>query len=304
MAERRSHQYRLRFAVCAAFILLAAGLVGRMALNAQQSPFPGIQYTRGQDVSPTFEGWEKNPDGSYSMWFGYYNRNAEDDTDVPMGTDNAFDLGNGDQGQPTHFYPGRHWFVFKVAVPKDWPAEKRLVWTLRNNGRTNQSKGWLQPEWEVDKLLISANAFYDRFLMSLGRPVADAIIAGDKAPVVTGTSAQTATLPSATVLKLTVTDDGLPELRAGDRDSSGNVTGGIQGVRVRWILYRGPGKVRFDPEVSPPVYGKPLNAETKATFSAPGAYRIRAITSDGALFSTYDVDVQVNPGTSTETKAR
>ena len=113
------------------------------------------------------------------MWFGYLNRNAEEDLDVPVGPDNNVDNGNPDQGQPTHFYAGRRWCVFKVIVPKDWPVEKRLVWTLTNRGRTNQSKGWLQPEWEIDKLLISANAAGDRFLMSLGRQVSESIIAGN-----------------------------------------------------------------------------------------------------------------------------
>jgi len=75
-------------------------------------------------------------------------------------------------------------------------------------------------------------------------------------------------------------------------------------VRVRWILYRGLGKVQFDPNVSPPVYGKPITAETKVNFSAPGNYRIRAIASDSALFSTVDIDVKVNPSASSESKAR
>ena len=52
--------------------------------------------------------------------------------------------------------------------------------------------------------------------------------------------------------------------------------------------------------MSPAVYGKPLTSETKVTFSAPGNYRIRAIATDGAMFSTYDVDVKVNPSTSAE----
>ena len=68
---------------------------------------PGSRYARGQDVSPTFDGWERNPDGTFSMWFGYYNRNTEEEVDVPIGPENNFDLGNGDQGQPTHFYTGR-----------------------------------------------------------------------------------------------------------------------------------------------------------------------------------------------------
>ena len=71
-------------------------------------------------------------------------------------------------------------------------------------------------------------------------------------------------------------------------------------MRVRWIHYRGPGKVEFDPGLTPFVYGKPLTAETKVTFSAPGDYRIRAIATDGALFSVYDFDVRVNPSTSAE----
>jgi hypothetical protein len=34
------------------------------------------------------------------------------------------------------------------------------------------------------------------------------------------------------------------------------------------------------------------------SFSEPGNYRIRVIATDSALFSTYDVDVTVKPGTS------
>src|SRR5437762_1367277 len=130
-------------------VLLFAGL---LSLNAQQPSFnfPGVQYPKGQDVSPTFDGWQTNPDGTISMWFGYYNRNTEEEIDLPVGPNNTLDLGNGDQGQPTHFYPGRRWWVFKVTVPKDWPLDKRLSWTLINKGRANVAKGWRQPEWEAD----------------------------------------------------------------------------------------------------------------------------------------------------------
>jgi hypothetical protein len=286
MSEKDSNQVRIRVALCAALIFLAAGGV---RLNAQ-FPYPGAQYRRGQDVSPTFDGWESNPDGTFSFYFGYYNRNSDEEIDVPLGPENHFDLGNGDQGQPTHFYPGRRWFVFKVVVPKDWPKDKRVVWTLTNRGRTNLSKGWLEPEWEIDQLLMSKNAISDPFLRAANtNPSPD-----NKAPVITGPPAQTITLPAAATLKATVTDDGLPKPGAGDRG------GKVEGVRVQWILYRGPGRVQFDPELSPAVYGKPLASETKVNFSAPGNYRIRAIATDGALFSTYDVDVKVNPSNPTE----
>jgi hypothetical protein len=299
--KRRPFKHLCKIGVLAASLLFVADF---LRLQAQQSPFPGVPYNRGQDVSPTFDGWEKNPDGSFSMWFGYYNRNNDEFLDIPVGADNTFDLGNGDQGQPTHFYPGRRWWVFKVVVPKDWPKDKRLVWTLKNRGRTNQSKAWLEPEWEADKLLISADAASDRFLMVLGRPVSESIIAGNTAPVITGTPTQTVAFPAAATIKLTVTDDGLPKPRVGEKGTDGQVTRGVDGVRVRWILYRGPGNVQFDPDVTPPVYGKPLAAETKVTFSVPGDYWIRAIASDVALFSFYDINVKVNPGTSGDAKAR
>jgi hypothetical protein len=269
-------------ALCVFIFLLAAGV----RLHAQ-FPYPGTQYRRGLDVSPTFDGWESNPDGTFSFYFGYLNRNTEEEVDVPLGAENNFDLGNGDQGQPTHFYPGRRWFVFKVTIPKDWPKDKRLVWTLTNRGRTNLAKGWLQPEWEIDQLLISKNAISDPFLGAANtNPSAD-----NKPPVITGGSSQTVTLPAAAILKATAVDDGLPKPGPGDRG------GKVEGVRIRWILYRGPGKVEFDPDLSPAVYGKPLTSETRVTFSAPGNYRIRAIATDGALFSTYDIDVTVKPAT-------
>jgi hypothetical protein len=58
-------------------------------------------------------------------------------------------------------------------------------------------------------------------------------------------------------------------------------------------MYRGPARVRFDPDASPAESGKPVTSETKVSFSVPGVYRLRAIVLDGQLFSTYDVDVTV-----------
>lgn len=274
----------MRARVLAALVLLGAGAA---ALHAQFT-FPGARYNRGEDVSPTYDGWERNPDGTFRLYFGYLNRNAQEELDIPIGPDNHFDPGDGDQGQPTHFYTGRRWFVFSVVVPKDWPVDKRLIWTLTSKGRTDLAKGWLQPEWEIDKLLISKNAISDPFLRtSNSNPTPD-----NQAPVITSSPAQSVTLPATAALTATATDDGLPKPGPGDRG------GRVQGVQIRWILYRGPAPVQFDPDVSAPVYGKPLTSETKVTFRVPGTYRIRAIATDGAMFSTFDVDVKVNSGAS------
>ena len=286
MGTVRPHRWSARLG---ASLLLSLGSV--VLLHAQFS-FPGARYNHGQDVSPTFDGWEHNPDGSFRLYFGYYNRNAAEELDVPLGPDNRFDSGDGDQGQPTHFYTGRRWFVFSVVVPKDWPPDKRLVWTLTSKGRTDLAKGWLQPEWEVDQLLISKNAISDPFLRtSNSNPTAD-----NQAPVITGSPAQIVTLPAAAILTATATDDGLPKPGPGDRGGS------VQGVQIRWILYRGPAPVHFDPDVSPAVYGKPLTSQTKVSFRVPGAYRIRAIATDGAMFATFDVNVTVKPAAATNAR--
>ena len=44
-----------------------------------------VRYARGQSIQPVFEGWEKNPDGTFSMWFGYLNRNYEERLNIPVG---------------------------------------------------------------------------------------------------------------------------------------------------------------------------------------------------------------------------
>jgi hypothetical protein len=267
--------------VIASSALLLAGAT-RTTVDAQV----GIGYARGLDVSPTFDGWERNPDGTYTFYFGYFNRNTEEALDIPVGPDNNFDLG-GDRGQPTHFDPSRRWWVFQTVVPADWPTDRRLVWTLITRGKTNQAKGWLQPEWEVDKDLIAKNAARDPSLMTNGTNELD-MDHENRPPAITGSPAQTINLSEALTLTATATDDGRPKPVP---DPTGRLQ---QGVRMRWIVYRGAGRVRFDPDImSGRVYGKPATLVTKVRFDAAGAYRLRAIASDGQGFSTYDVDVTV-----------
>jgi hypothetical protein len=264
-------------AIASAVLVLAA--TGHAPANAQT-------YTRGQDISPTFDGWQLNPDGTYSLYFGYFNRNANEEIDVPIGPNNTFDLG-GDRGQPTHFYPARKWWVFKTVVPADWPKDRRLVWTLTTYGKTNQAKGWLQPEWEVDTDLISKNGARDPSLMTNSTNQLD-MDHDNRPPSITISTAQTASVADTLTLTATATDDGRPK-PVPDPESRLQ-----QGVRVRWIVYRGAGKVTFTPDIMPGrIYGKPAALATKVSFAAPGAYRLRAIASDGQAFSTSDVDITV-----------
>src|SRR5215471_5846052 len=115
-----------------------------------------IRYSSGQNVVPVYEGWERNPDGSFNMVFGYMNRNYEEQLDIPTGPDNNISPGNSDQGQPTHFYRRRQQFVFKIKVPKDW-GRKDLVWTLTSRGKTEKAFGTLAPIWELGNLVYQEN---------------------------------------------------------------------------------------------------------------------------------------------------
>jgi len=262
---------------CSVFLLAGAA---RTRVDAQTA------FARGQDVSPTYDGWERNADGTYSLYFGYFNRNSDEEVDVPVGPNNTFDT-SVDRGQPTHFYPARKWWVFNVVVPADWPQQQRVVWTLTTHGRTNQAKGWLQPEWEVDKDLIAKNAARDPSLMTNGTNETD-LDHENRPPVMTGSPVQTINVSDTLTLTVTANDDGRPKPVP---DPTGRLQ---QGVRVRWIAYRGAGQVRFDPDImNQRVYGKPATLETKVRFAVPGVYRLRAIASDGQTFSTYDVDVTV-----------
>jgi len=249
--------------------------------------FAQVRFATGQDVAPVFEGWEQNPDGTYNMVFGYLNRNYEEELDIPVGSENAIEPG-GDRGQPTHFYPRRQRFIFKIVVPKDWDKQRRVVWTLTAHGRTNQAKGWLQPEWELNSGIVSENNG------------GGALNPDNKPPVVTGKSAETITLPEVATLTVSATDDGLPKPSSrlevpNSNPPNPNAARREQGVRIRWMFLRGPGKVTFTPDSAPAVYGKSVTLRSKVSFSVPGTYVLRAIASDGQLSTTHEVVVTVKP---------
>src|SRR5512145_1513468 len=113
-------------------VVVAAGLCASQILHAQT-------YLRGQNISPAFEGWETDPDGSRYFLFGYMNRNWEEELDVPIGPDNNIEPGGPDQGQPTHLQPRRNRFVFRVPVPKNFTEKDEMIWTLTTKGKTEKA---------------------------------------------------------------------------------------------------------------------------------------------------------------------
>ena len=224
-----------------------------VSLGAQTSPsqLVNLRHWSGQGVAPVYEGFDINPDGSYNMWFGYMNRNYEEEIDLPVGADNTFEPG-GDRGQPTHFVTRRHKDVFKVTVPKDF-GDKTLVWKLNAHGQSQQVVATLKPVWQIDRMRTTRGGNSEK-------------ISSNLPPAVTvSTTSQTA---SSATLAVSATDDGLPQRR-----------GQPVGMTVLWAKFRGPGTVVFSESQAKLQNGR---ATTVANFSEPGEYILQAVVDDGS----------------------
>jgi hypothetical protein len=223
----------------------------------------------GRTVTPVFEGWYRNPDGSFSISFGYYNRNAEEAVEIPIGPDNTISPGAPYQGQPARFEARRHWGVFAVKVPADF-GDRKVVWTLKNRGEVFAIPGSLHPDWQIDALDGEAGS---------GNTPPTLRFAPD-GPAAQGPAGYTAGPLQARVgqplaLDLWATDDG--------RQSGSVATDGRANVPVTltWFKHLGPGAVTLTP-VSPPVNQAEHKATATATFSAPGEYILRVRANDAS----------------------
>ena len=237
---------------------------------------------------PSYDGYLKNPDGTFTMVFGYMNRNYEEELVIPTGPDNKLEPGLPDQGRATYFLPRRHAWIFRVKVPADW-GNKELVWTITAHGRTEKAYGTLQSDEEIIERLIMTRGNLSPGLDDPNKPPSISI-----APV------PGASVSSAVTLTSLVTDDGLPKPHVpksapaaaqGTAQINTSVARPKQGLNVTWFEYRGPGKVTFD-DTGPTLVANG-QAITKAHFPVPGAYVLRATASDGELQTTSDIIVNV-----------
>ena len=285
-----------------------------------------LSYSKGQPVHPAFEGWEKNADGSFSMLFGYMNDNWDQTPDVPVGPDNSFDLLGADQGQPTHFLPRRNRFVFKVRVPADF-GTKELVWTLKTNGVTEKAYASLKPDYFTDDVVIASETG------ALGAGSSNPALRANKPPTIkiNGEKKRTVKVGEPVALAAVVTDDGVPKARNLAPNYKPDPAAvakrammplhqvkltvqKVVGLHATWFVYRGTGKVTFDPvQVKPwedtrPTANSPWAAlwqppavpeggryEARATFAEPGTYVLRARADDGALLGDDELTVVVTP---------
>lgn len=286
---------------------LTFGIVAILALAAPA--VAQVSPPTGQNVTPAFEGWEENADGSFNLVFGYFNRNWDQEFDIPVGPNNNLSPGIGDQGQPTHFFPRRNRFVFRVRVPKDF-GKQEVVWTLTSNGVTERAYGTLKPDYFMNDIVVMNN----NGAGGPGGGAPDTIGNAGPSLSVDGEKIRRAKVGELIPLSAAAKDDGKPKARpmplstsAAARAARGTPSSAT-GLRLSWFLYRGPNHVKFDPPQtkvwedyrdgagspwSPGWMTPPVPADGKwlvnATFTEPGEYVLRCQAHDGGLSATEDI---------------
>ncbi len=300
------------------FVALAV-LVTCQQVNAQ------LSYQTGQNVSPAYEGWEANEDGSFSMVFGYMNRNWLEELDVPVGSDNNISPGPADQGQPTRLLPRRNRYVFKVRVPADF-GDQEMIWTLTTKGKTEAAYGTLHIDYKLDYMVIASEtgAISAGFTTESSR--------SNTPPTITlvGDPVRRVSVGQQVMLVARITDDDLPRVggirapsesddpptlpRAALRPPMRPTVQKVNGLHLSWFVFRGESEVMFDPPQiktwedtraganSPwaPLFTRPPIPEdgewtVQVTFDQPGTYVLRGRADDGGLYDDVDVTIVVTP---------
>ncbi len=287
--------------------LLLSCAVGAPLVSAQQ---PGVGQTpsslpltapireRGTSVTPAFEGWYYDKDGSQHVLVGYFNRNTKQEFDIPAGPNNRIEPGPPDQGQPTHFNAGRQWGVFSIKLPKDF-GNKKLSWTIVANGFTNTITLHTYPDYIIEPFEDAANK---NTPPKLKFEPNGQVFTG---PPSTIAAKYTGTVGVPVPLTVWISDEG-PKINVPEPSSRGRGRGARGGepaagaadgrgaargaapegftppppMALTWTKFRGPGDVKFDnnkPSIDRAAEGKTV---TNATFSAPGEYILRVEGND------------------------
>lgn len=262
-----------------AALILAGGAVVSAQLQLPDGPAKKF----GASITGAYEGWFDNPDGTHVFLVGYFNRNTQQEFDIPIGQNNRIEPGGPDMGQPTHFLAGRQVGMFTITVPKEFTAQQKLTWTLTANGETTQIPLRMNIDYNV-------------------APFTDVAV-GNKPPFIkfaanaTAVMGPIASIAKAVPMKASVsTPLELPVWATDDAKYSSGSNAPMRNppppVELSWTKYRGPGTVTFDKakpkldvikggKVNEPFEGK---AVTTAKFSEPGEYVLHAMATDYSGF--------------------
>lgn len=250
------------FAIVATALVLLGLTAGS---TGAQTPL-GYVTARGSTITPAYEGWYVNPDGTITQSWGFYNRNSEETLEIPYGPDNFIEPAEFDGHQPTHFTPSRQWGAFGVVVPADYDGP-RVTWTLKVRGKTFSVPANLAAEWKIDALEGEADG-----------NAPPELAFSEEGPWVAGPGGQSTTasaeVGSPTPIGVWARDDGAASVSLG---------GGSEGepVTLTWFKHAGPGEVAFEPDSADIDHEGGL-MKTRVTFSEPGEYVLRVRANDAS----------------------
>ena len=267
----------------------------------------------GASVTPAYDGWYDNADGSHTFLIGYYNRNWSEEVDIPVGPNNRFESGDPDRGQPTHFLPNRNFGMFSVVVPKNFSPTEHLYWSLTINGTTSRVGMILSPDFNITPQRASEEAPNGKYnvppvlhfseggpaIQNPGQPLSAAI-------------SKTATVGVPMPLDLFVEDDAL--YASGTNAPMTRVPAVVEAVIGK---YRGPGAVKVDgfKSFTTTKGGKPMEpyagkSTGTVTFATAGDYVVHVTITDfsekgggatGCCWTTAMVKVNVKPSSTART---
>ena len=286
-------------------------------------------YDHGKGVSPVYEGWIANEDGSFTMLFGYMNENWLEELNIPIGPDNSFSGTESDRGQPTHFLPRRNRTIFGVRIPADF-GNQELVWTLiSTDAVTQKAYGSLRRDYILEPITLMSESG----TVAGGRDNG-ADVQTNQPPEITlhGSETRTIRIGESLHLAVTVEDDGKPNQRRYGRFAPAfseedtpqerldkaivppirGTVNRVVGLYFSWYLFRGDGEANFDPlqtkiwedtrafQNSPwsPHWIPPEPPEdgvwqAEVTFQQPGTYTLRGRADDGGLVNDVNVVIHV-----------
>ncbi len=258
-------------------VLAVATLSGCLPLEAQsQRPLAPLPPS-GLRVTPFFDGWYQNPDGSVTLSFGYSNLNRDEVVEIPLGPDNFIEPKEYHGRQPTSFPPvvpesrdgdarsdrrDRERGVFTVTVPAGFQGD--VVWTLRNRGQSYKVPG-----------RAKSGAYQLRWPMAMGSvpPLLRFKPDGPAGRGPTGIEAEPVqgSVNKPLSLMIWTIDD---SVRAKDPVPIKERGPARAAITVTWYKHSGSGPVVFTPPKTP-LEALQGTTTTSATFAQPGSYVIR-----------------------------
>ncbi len=254
--------------LAAATVAVAAGWAASMSAQPPKTALPlDPPRERGASITPAYEGWFANDDGSFSLLLGYFNRNTKEALDIPVGPNNRVEPGAVDQGQPTYFESGRQWGVFVIKVPKDF-GTKSIKWTIVSGGEEQSIPLTLNKGYPISP--------YKELGMGNQPPVLTFSQGGAK---FTGPPIGVAATLSGTVNQPVAISVWAEDPKVAGEPGRGGFFGSSSIATVSLHKFRGSGTVKFEkPRL--PVAKQGDMVSTTATFSAAGDYTLRVQAND------------------------